>query len=185
MDKTMKKRRNNRLLWTFFIALAFAVIPPMAYLTPLQNVFMRSEEAIRYGALFSGTVRWIHAGAIAAVWLLNMLFFYQNEKYGDSGDKLTARTRLQSWLNILLILLSVAAMIGYRFSVSADAWIGVFVLSSTEAIFTFWLPYIAVGLLTAWLACFCMCAAPATNCAVRDPIARWFDDKIKRAARNR
>ena len=82
MDKTMKKRRNNRLVWTFFIALAFAVIPPMAYLTPLQNVFMRSEEAIRYGALFSGTVRWIHAGAIAAVWLLNMLFFYQNEKIG-------------------------------------------------------------------------------------------------------
>jgi hypothetical protein len=43
MDKTMKKRRNNRLLWTFFIALAFAVIPPMVYLNPLQKVFMRNE----------------------------------------------------------------------------------------------------------------------------------------------
>ena len=83
------------------------------------------------------------------------------------------------------MVLRVAAMIGYRFSVSADAWIGVFVLSSTEAIFTFWTPYIAVVVFTAWLASFCMCAAPATNCAVRDPIARWFDDKIKRAARNR
>lgn len=98
---------------------------------------------------------------------------------------MTARTRSQLWLNILLVLLSVGSMIGYRFSVSPAAWIGVIVLSSREAILTFWTPYIAVGVFTAWLACFCMRAAPATNCAVRDPIARWFDDKIKRAARTR
>ena len=185
MDKTLKKRRTNRLIWTFFIALAFAVIPPMVYLAPLQNVFMRSEDAIRYGALFSGMVRWIHAGAIAAVWVLNMIFFYRNEKRGDFGDQLTARTRLQRWLNILLVLLSVGVMIGYRFSLSAEEWIGVIVLSSTENILTFWTPYIAVGVFTAWLAGFCMRSAPATNCAVRDPIARWFDNKIKRAERTR
>ena len=140
---------------------------------------------MQYASVFSLASRWIHAGAITAVWLLNMIFFFVNEKKGDFGDKLTARTRLQRWLNILLVILSVGSMIGYRFSLSADAWIGVIVLSSTIGKFTFWTPYIAVGLFTAWLACFCMCAAPATNCAVRDPIARWFDNKITRAERTR
>lgn len=185
MNKTIGKRRRRRIIWTFFIALAFAVIPPMLYVTPVQNVFTRTEDAMRYGALFTSASRWIHAGAITAVWLLNMVFFFVNEKKGDFGDKLTARTRLQRSLNILLILLSVAAIIGYRYSLSAAEWIGVIVLSSTAGKFTFWMPYIAVGVCTALLVYFCMCAAPATNCAVRDPIARWFDREITRAERTR
>ena len=120
-----------------------------------------------------------------AVWLLNIAFFFTNEKKADSGASLAARVRTQGVLNFLLIVLSVAAMIGYRFGLSGEALIGILLPSATRSIATFWMPYYIVAICGLYLWGFCMNAAPATNCIVRWPIARWFDEKMKRAARAR
>jgi len=185
MDRTLNKRRAGRVISTLLLAAALALIPPVLYQAPLHNVFFLEDEAKAIASQFSDATRWIHAGAIAAVWLLNLIFFIVNESKGDSGSKLSARTGLQRTLNILFIILGVAAIIGYRYGLSSEVWIGVYLPSSTNSKLTLWMPYFVVAISSIVLVYFCMIAAPATNCGVRDPIARWFDNRIKRAERAR
>lgn len=185
MDRILNKRRAGRVIWTFLLAAALALIPPVLYQAPLYNVFFLEDAAKEIASQFSDATRWIHAGAIAALWLLNLIFFIVNESKGDSGSKLSARTGLQRTLNILFVILGVAAIIGYRYSLSSEVWIGVYLPSSTNSKLTLWMPYFAVAFSAIVLAFFCMCSAPATNCAVRCPIAKWFDNRIKRAERTR
>ena len=185
MNANVRKRVAARVIATFLLAAALALIPPVAYHNPLYNVFFLDDAAKDFARQFSDATRWIHAGGILAVWLLNMMFFFVNENKGDFGDKLRARTSLQNVLNFLLVVLCVAAMIGYRFTLSVEAWIGVMLPSATRSVATLWMPYYVVAICALWLWGFCMNAAPATNCAVRDPIARWFDKRMKRAPRTR
>lgn len=185
MNSNVSKRRTARFLWTVLFAVALALIPPVLYQSSLYGVFFPEDAAKEIATQFTDATRWIHAGAVAMVWLLNLIFFLVNEKKGDFGDKLAARTGLQNFLNILLILLSVAAVIGYRFAIDPTVWIGVYLPSSTTSKLRFWTPYIVVGASTFLLWLFCTRAAPATNCAVRAPIARWFDNRMKHAERSR
>lgn len=185
MNANVRKRVSARFVATLFLAVALALIPPVLYHNPLYNVFFLDDVAKDFAGRFSDATRWIHAGSIMAIWLLNLAFFFTNEKKGDCGLTLKARTRAQGTLNFLLIALSVAAMIGYRFGLSAEAWIGVLLPSATRSIATLWMPYYIVAVCGLYLWGFCMNAAPATNCAVRWPIARWFDEKMKRAERAR
>ena len=185
MNSNVSRRRTARIIWTFLFAVALALIPPVLYQNSLYGVFFPEDSAKEIATLFTDATRWIHAGAVAAVWLLNLIFFQINEKKSDSGDKLAARTRWQNFLNFLFVILSVAAVIGYRFVIDPTNWIGVYLPTSTVSKLRFWTPYIAVGLSTLLLALFCTRAAPATNCAVKSPIARWFDNRMKLAARSR
>ncbi len=185
MNSNLSKRRTARFLWTFLFAVALALIPPVLYQSSLYGVFFPEDAAKEIATLFTDATRWIHIGAVAAVWLLNLIFFQVNESRGDFGEKLAARTRRQNFLNCLFVILSVAAVIGYRFAIDPTTWIGVYLPTSTMSKFRFWTPYIAVGVSTFLLWLFCTRAAPATNCAVRAPIARWFDNRMKLAERSR
>lgn len=185
MNANVRKRIRARVVATFLLAAALALIPPVLYHNPLYNVFFLDDAAKDFASRFSDATRWIHAGSIMAVWLLNYSFFRTNEKRADSGHLLAARTRTQNALNFLLILLSVAVMIGYRFGLSAEAWIGILLPSATRSVATLWMPYYIVAICGLYLWGFSMNAAPATNCAVRWPIAKWFDEKLKHADRAR
>lgn len=185
MYSNVSRRRTARFLWTFLFAVALALIPPVLYQSSLYGVFFPEDTAKEIASKFTDATRWIHAGAVAAVWLLNLIFFQINERKSDSGDKLAARTRWQYFLNVLFVILSVAAVIGYRFAIDPTTWIGVYLPTSTQSKFRFWTPYIVIGLSTFLLAIFCTRFAPATNCAVKSPIARWFDNRMKLAAHSR
>ena len=185
MNANVRKRVRARVVTTFLLAAALALIPPILYHNPLYAVFYLDDNAKDIASRFADATRWIHAGGIMAVWLLNLLFFISNERKGDYGAKLAARTGVQNVLNFLLVLLSVAAMIGYRYGISTVAWIGNLLPSSTNSVLRLWLPYIVVALCGIYLWGFSMNAAPATNCAVRWPIAKRCDDAMKRAERTR
>ena len=185
MNANVRKRVSARFFATLLLAAALALIPPVLYHNPLYKVFFLDAAAKDFASRFSDATRWIHAGSIMAVWLLNLVFFFTNEKKGDYGPTLAARTRAQGVLNFLLIALSVAAMIGYRYGLSGEAWIGILLPSATRSVATLWTPYVVVAICGLYLWGFCMNAAPATNCIVRWPIARWFDEKMKRAERAR
>ena len=124
-------------------------------------------------------------GGIFAIWLLNLVFFIVNEARADSGSKLARRTTLQNVLNFFLVLLCVLAMIGYRFRLSAEAWIGILLPTATKSVATLWMPYYILAICALILWSFCVNAAPATNCRVRDPIARFFDNLMKRTDQQR
>jgi hypothetical protein len=185
MNTNVSKRITARVIATLCLAAVLALIPPMIYHNPLYSVFYLDDAAKEIGSQFSDNTRWIHLGAIIAVWLLNLLFFITNEKKGDSGRTLERRTSLQGTLNFLLLVVCVAAMIGYRFMISGDAWIGTYLPNAQTSILTLFSPYYTVAICVVILWAFCMRAAPATNCAVRCAIPRWFDDKMKRAPRSR
>ena len=114
MNANVRKRVSARFFTTLLLAAALALIPPVLYHNPLYSVFFLDDTAKDFASRFSDATRWIHAGSIMAVWLLNVAFFFTNEKRADSGASLAARIRTQGVLNFLLIVLSVAAMIGYR-----------------------------------------------------------------------
>ena len=185
MNANVGKRVTARVIATLCLAAALALIPPMIYHNPLYAAFYLDDAAKEIGSQFSDNTRWIHLGAIVAVWLLNLLFFITNENKGDSGKTLERRTRLQGTLNFLLLLVCVAAMIGYRFMVNAEVWIGTYLPNAQTSIFTFYAPFYTVAICDVILWAFCMRAAPATNCAVRCGLAKWFDDKMKLAPRSR
>lgn len=185
MNANVGKRITARVIATLCLAAALALIPPMIYHNPLYATFYLDDAAKEIGGLFSDTTRWIHAGCIFAVWLMNVLFFITNEQKNDSGRELERRTRLQGTLNFLLLCVCVAAMIGYRFMINSEVWIGTYLPNAQASILTLFAPYYTVALCAAILWSFCMRAAPATNCAVRWRVAKWFDDKMKRAPRSR
>lgn len=185
MNANVNKRITARVIATLCLVAVLALIPPVIYHNPLYAVFYLDDAAKEIGSQFADTTRWIHAGCIIAIWLLNLLFFITNEKKGDSGKELARRTRLQGFLNFLAMLLSVAAMLGYRVALSADVWIGTLLPNARNSILTLFAPYYTVAICAAILWAFCMRAAPATNCAVRWGLARWFDNKMKRAVRTR
>lgn len=185
MKANVRKRVRARIVATFLLAAALALIPPILYHNPLYNVFYLDDTAKDIASRFVDATRWIHAGGIMAVWLLNLSFFLTNEKKGDFGATLATRTGVQNVLNFLLVVLCVAAMIGYRYGLSAEAWIGNLLPSSTNSVLRLWLPYIVVALCAIYLWGFSMNAAPATNCEVRWPIAKRIDKAMTRAERPR
>ena len=185
MNANANRRITARVIATLCLAVALALIPPMVYHNPLYAVFYLDDAAKEIGSRFSDTTRWIHTGGIAAVWLLNLVYFIVNEKKGDSGKELARRTRRQGVFNCLLLVLCVAAMIGYRVALSAEVWIGTLLPNTQNSILTLFSPYYTVAICALILWAFCMRAAPATNCAVRSGIAKWFDDRMKLAARSR
>ena len=185
MEAIVRKLVAARLLVTLCFAAALALIPPMLYHDPLYNVFFLDDAAKEIGSRFSDATRWIHAGGIFAVWLLNMIFFAINRRKNDFADRLIARTALQNVLNFLLVVLCVAAMIGYRYGLSAETWIGMILPSATRSVATLWMPYYIVALCALFLWGFCMNAAPAPNCSVRWPIAKGINKSMKSALSKR
>ena len=185
MNANVGKRITARVIATLCLAAALALIPPMIYHNPLYATFYLDDAAKEIGSQFSDNTRGIHLGAIVAVWLLNLLFFITNENKGDSGKTLERRTRLQGTLNFLLLLVCVAAMIGYRFMVNTEVWIGTYLPNAQMSILTLYAPYYTMALSAAILWAFCMRAAPATNCAVRCYLPRKIDERMKRAERTR
>jgi len=185
MNANVGKRVAARVIATLCLAAALALIPPMIYHNPLYAAFYLDDAAKEIGSQFSDNTRWIHLGGIVAVWLLNLLFFITNQRKGDSGNELARRTSLQGTLNFLLLVVCVGAMIGYRFALNGEAWIGTYVPNAQVSILTLFAPYYTVALSAAILWAFCMRAAPATNCAVRCFLPKKIDDRMKLAARTR
>lgn len=185
MKANKRRRVAARVIATLCFAAALAVIPPVAYHNPLYSVFFLEDAAKDIARQFSDSTRWIHMGGIFAIWLLNLVFFIVNEARADSGSKLARRTTLQNVLNFFLVLLCVLAMIGYRFRLSAEAWIGILLPTATKSVVTLWMPYYILAICALILWSFCVNAAPATNCRVRDPIARFFDNLMKRTDQQR
>jgi hypothetical protein len=185
MNGNVRRRVSARVIWTFILAAALAVIPPALYHDLIYARFFLEDTAKEIANLYLSGAQWIHLGAIAAIWLLNLVFFIINQKKGDCGRILYGRTTLQNILNVLLIFLSVAAMIGYRYMISAEAWIGVLFGTANSIKAIVWMPYYIFLASGFFLWCFCRRAAPATNCPVTCKLAKWFDDKMKRAERTR
>ncbi len=180
MDATFRKRVALRAITAFLAAAVLALFPPVWYRTALTGVFYLDDAAQRIGQQFSDATRWIHAGGIAAVWLLNLVFFIVNEKKGDFGPRLSARTRMQNIINAFLIVVCAAAMSGYRYALSSGNWIGILLPNANDSVLKLWLPYYVFVVCGVLLWRICMDAVPATNCVVRWPLSRWIDHKIKR-----
>jgi hypothetical protein len=141
MDANVRKRASARVIVTLILAAALALIPPVLYHDLVYGEFFLEDAAKDIANQFLDATRWIHAGGIIAVWLLNLIFFSINQRKGDCGRKLMGRNTLQNVLNILLILLSVAAMIGYRYALSADVWIGLLFPTADISRIIVWMPY--------------------------------------------
>ena len=185
MKATSNKRKTLRVMVTILLAAALALIPPQWYYNTLYGVFYLDDLAKTTALQFAQATRWIHMGGIAAVWLLNLIFFFVNESKGDFGSKLRSRTGLQNVLNFLLVVACVAAMVGYRYLLSAEVWIGVYLPNGTSSVARLWLPYYVYAGCALFLWRFCMDAAPATNCSVRWPLAKLIDNGIKSAESTR
>jgi hypothetical protein len=170
---------------TLILAAALAVLPPALYHNAIYAKFFLEDAAKELATVYLSGTQWIHLGAISAIWLLNLVFFSINQKKGDCGRILYGRTTLQNILNFILLLLSVAAMIGYRYVISSEAWIGVMFGTANSIKAIVWMPYYVLAVCGWFLWRFCMKAAPATNCPVTWPIAKWFDRKMTRAERTR
>ena len=72
-------------------------------------------------------------------------------------------------------------MIGLRFSIDSSNWILLYLSIATLDIAVMLAPYYVFFICAVILWYFCMNAAPATNCALRDPLAWKIDNGIKRA----
>lgn len=185
MDANVRRRVSARVIATMILAAALALIPPILYYDMIYAEFFLEDAAKSVANQFLGAMRWIHAGGILAVWLLNLIFFTVNQRKGDSGSKLKSRTLLQNVLNILFIILCVASMIGFRFVLSAETWIGTMIPRADTSRAIVWAPYYIAALCGWFLWRFCRKAAPATNSPVTWPIARWIDKNMTRAERKR
>lgn len=185
MNGNVRRRVSARVIWTFILAAALAVLPPALYRDAIYARFFLEDTAKETATQYLNGAQWIHLGAIVSIWLLNLVFFSINQKKGDCGRVLYGRTTLQNILNFILLLLSVAAMIGYRYVISAEVWIGVMFGTADSIKAVVWMPYYVLGLCGWFLWRFCMKAAPATNCPVTWPIAKWFDKKLMLAERTR
>jgi hypothetical protein len=185
MEANVNRRVSARVIVTIILAVALALIPPVLYRDLVYGEFFFEDAAKDIANQFLGATRWIHTGGIIAIWLLNLVFFIINQRKGDCGRKLKGRNTLQNALNILIIVLSVAATIGYRYAVSADVWRGVLFGTAVSTRAIVWMPYYIVALCGWFLWRFCRKAAPATNCPVTWPIAKWFDARMTRAQRTR
>ena len=185
MDAVRKTRITLRIMAMVLLTIVLAIIPPLLIKNPIMNTFFYMDEAQDFAQLYTEALRWCHLGAIVALFALNLTFFIVNEKKGDSGLYLRRRNRLQGWLNFLLILAGLAAMIGLRFSIDSANWISVYLSIATLDIAVMLAPYYVFVVCAFILWYFCMNAAPATNCALRDPLARKIDNGIKRAVRTR
>lgn len=185
MNGNVRRRVSARVIWTLILAAALAVLPPALYHNAIYGKFFLEDKAKEIAAQFLSGTQWIHLGAIAAIWLLNLVFFIINQSRGDCGKILFGRTTLQNILNFILLLLSVAVMIGYRYVISADVWIGVLFGTADSIKAIVWMPYYVLGICGWFLWRFCMKAAPATNCPVTWPIAKGIDKRMTRAERTR
>jgi len=168
-----------------FLTIVLAVVPPLLTKAPIMNTFYYEDIAQGYAEQYTELLRWSHMGGIFAVFALNLAFFTVNEKKGDSGRSLQRRNSSQWFLNLLVILLGLGAMVGLRISIDPNSWIELYLSVATQDVAIMLSPYYVFVLLAIYLWYFCMSATPATNCALRDPLARKFDDGIKRAAQTR
>ena len=185
MDAVRKTRITLRIMAMVLLTILLAVVPPLLIKNPVMNTFYYEDTAQSYAQQYTEALRWCHLGAIAALFALNLIFFIVNEKKGDSGLFLRRRNRLQGWLNLLLILAGLAAMLGLRMSINSDNWIELYLSIATLDIAVMLAPYYVFVICAFILWYFYMNAAPATNCALRDPLARKIDNGIKRAVRTR
>lgn len=185
MDAVRKTRITLRIMAMVLLTIVLAVIPPMLIKNPIMNTFFYQDTAQGYAEQYTEALRWCHLGVIVALFALNLTFFITNEKKGDSGFFLRRRNRLQGWLNFLLILAGLAAMIGLRFSIDSSNWILQYLSIATLDIAVMLAPYYVFVICAVILWYFYVNAAPATNCALRDPLARKIDNGIKRAVRTR
>ena len=185
MDAVRKTRITLRIMTMVLLTVLLAVVPPLLIKNPIMNTFYYEDTAQNYAEQYTETLRWCHLGAIVALFALNLTFFIVNEKKGDSGPFLRRRNRLQGWLNLLLILVGLAAMIGLRFSIDSSNWIMLYLSIATQDIAVMLAPYYVFFICAVILWYFCMNAAPATNCALRDPLAWKIDNGIKRAVHTR
>ena len=185
MDAVRKTRVTLRIMAMVFLTIVLAVVPPLLTKSPIMNTFYYEDAAQGYAEQYTETLRWSHLGGMIAVFTLNLAFFITNEKKGDSGLMLRRRNSGQWWLNLLVILLGLGVMIGLRISIDPASWIELYLSVATLDVAVMLMPYYIFVLLAIYLWYFCMCAAPATNCALCDPIARKIDEGIKRAAQTR
>lgn len=185
MNGNVTKRVTARIIATLLLTAVLALLPPILYHKLIYTEFYMDDAAKEIATQFLGATRWIHAGGIIAIWLLNLVFFSINQGKNDCGRQLYGRTTLQNVLNVLLIILGVAAMFGYRLALSAETWSGVYfsLASSSKAIV--WMPYYLFGICGLFLWRFCRKAAPATNCPVTWPIAKGIDRSMTLAERKR
>lgn len=185
MNAIRRKRIRGRIIAMVLLTLILAFLLPLVLEKPVQNVFYLDDDSQETALRFTDMTKWSHVGGIVAVFILNLVFFIKNEKTGDSGDSLRRRNSLQRILNLLVVLLGLAVMIGLRFSLISGQMIYEFLSDDFFSMVYMLSPYY-VFVIAAWiLGSFCMRAVPATNCAVRNSLARKIDDDIKRAARTR
>ncbi|MBA4347692.1 MAG: hypothetical protein C0413_02445 [Clostridiales bacterium] len=185
MNGNVRRRVSVRVISTLILTAVLALLPPILYHDLIYGKFFLEDAAKDIANQYLNGTRWIHLGAIAAIWLVNLVFFIVNQKKSDSGKQLISRTRLQNFLNVLLIVCSVAAMIGYRYALSSDVWIGLLFGTADNIKLIVWMPYWVVAACGLFLWRFCMCAAPATNCHVKWLLAKWLDAPMTRAERTR
>lgn len=185
MDAVRKTRITLRILAMVFLTIVLAVVPPLLTKAPIMNTFYYEDNAQGYAEQYTELLRWSHMGGIFAIFALNLAFFIVNEKKGDSGRSLRRRNSSQWWLNLLVMLLGLGAMVGLRISIDPSSWIELYLSIATLDVAVMLSPYYVFVLLAIYLWYFCMNAAPATNCALGDPLARKIDDGIKRAAQTR
>jgi len=185
MNGNVRRRVSARVLWTLILAAALALIPPVLYHDAVYGKFFLEDTAKDMANQFLSGMQWIHLGAIVLIWLVNQVFFSINQSKNDSGSVLRARVTLQGFFNFILILLSVGAMIGYRYAISSDMWVGELFGTAARIKAVVWMPYYVVAICGWVLWQFCMKAAPATSIPVTMPIAKWFDKKMLLAERTR
>ena len=185
MDSTRRKRIGLRLTVMIVTAVLLAILPPMLLKTPVMDAFPFGDESQYTANAYTDLMRWCHLGGIAALTILNLLFFRANEKKGDSGIVLRKRNALQSWLNFLLIVLTLGVMIGCSLSIVSIMEIAVLLYGTFYSIATVLSPYLVFTAAGCCLWCLCMRSVPATNCQVRGPIMRKIDENIKRKSQLR
>ncbi len=184
MDATKRTRVALRIISLLLLALLLAAAPVLIK-TTVQNVFYLDDDSQETAIIYISILRWCHVAGIAALLALNLSFFAINEKKNDSGRCLRRRNALQGWLNFILVVIVVAAMILLRFQIYPYTMIDLFLSNAFYNVAVMLAPYYVFVICGVWLWSFAMRSVPATNCEVRGAIARKIDESIKRADKTR
>ena len=126
MKATRGKRIALRIIPMIALALLLAALPPLLLKELVLNAFFMTDDAESVAMQYQAALMWCHVAGIAALLLLNLIFFIVNEKRGDAGYFLHRRNVLQSWLNCVLIACGVLAMVLLRYQISSEPMIGTY-----------------------------------------------------------
>ncbi len=184
MDKTKAIRMTRRIVAMLIAAFLLAILP-LAIIGIVRQAFQLLDQTISAGERYQQTLQWCHIAGIAAMFFLNLGFFIENEKRGDSGRSLQRRNTRQAWLNALLIVLVFLIMVGFQYAIAAGRLIEDYLTGAPRHTLYAFSPYglFLIAGIVYWR--FCMRAVPATNNAVRNRLWRKSDDKTKRAKKTR